>query len=57
MTLNGTPAQVIEQAATLRDCGVRHLVVGNISTLQPDLRKALASTLVFAKTLRRMKRL
>lgn len=57
ITLNGTPDDVAGQAAELRDHGVRHLVVGNISTLQHDIRKALTSTLVFAGALRQLRKL
>jgi len=57
VVLNGIPEEVIDRAAELRDHGLRHLVVGNVSTLQSDLRKALASTWPFAKALRGMRKL
>ena len=55
--LAGTPAEVIEQAAQLRDAGVRYLVVSNVSILQPKLRKAIASYAPFFAILRRLKTL
>ena len=41
--LNGTPDQVIEQAAQWRDCGVRYMVLANASFMQRSLRKGLTS--------------
>ena len=35
--LNGTPDEVIEQAAQWRDCGVRYLVLINVSVMQRSL--------------------
>jgi phthiodiolone/phenolphthiodiolone dimycocerosates ketoreductase len=55
--LVGTPDEVIEQAAELRDHGVRYLVVSNISILQPTVRKSLASVPPFFKILRGLKKL
>ncbi|OBA99037.1 photosystem I reaction center subunit VIII [Mycobacteriaceae bacterium 1482268.1] len=55
--LNGTPDEVIEQAAQWRDHGVRYLVAANVSILQPSLRKGLASSAPFFKILRGLKRL
>jgi phthiodiolone/phenolphthiodiolone dimycocerosates ketoreductase len=55
--LNGTPEEVIEQAAEWRDHGVRHLVVANLSMLQPSLRKGLATGAPFFKILRGLKKL
>jgi phthiodiolone/phenolphthiodiolone dimycocerosates ketoreductase len=55
--LTGTPDEVIDQAAELRDHGVRYLVVSNISVLQPTLRKSLASVPPFLKILRGLKKL
>jgi phthiodiolone/phenolphthiodiolone dimycocerosates ketoreductase len=55
--LNGTPDEVIEQAAHWRDCGVRYIVLVNASFLQPSLRKGLASTMPFNKIVRGLKRL
>jgi phthiodiolone/phenolphthiodiolone dimycocerosates ketoreductase len=56
-TLNGTPDEVIEQAAQWRDCGVRHLVLVNAGPLQRSLRKGLASIQPFNKIIRGLKRL
>jgi len=56
-TLNGTPKEVIEQAAQWRDCGVRYMVLINASTLQRSLRKGLASVQPLNKIIRGLKRL
>jgi phthiodiolone/phenolphthiodiolone dimycocerosates ketoreductase len=56
-TLNGTPEEVIEQAAQWRDCGVRYMVLINASPLQRSLRKGLASIQPFNKITRGLKRL
>jgi phthiodiolone/phenolphthiodiolone dimycocerosates ketoreductase len=55
--LTGTPDDVIAQAAHWRDNGVRYIVVGNLSTLQPSLHKGLAASLPFANILRGLRRL
>jgi phthiodiolone/phenolphthiodiolone dimycocerosates ketoreductase len=55
--LTGTPDDVIDQAAEWRDHGLRYLVVCNASILQPNLRKALASSAPFFKVLRGLKKL
>jgi len=55
--LNGTPDEIIEQAAQWRDSGVRYLVLVNASVLQRSLRKGLASTVPFNKIVRRLKKL
>jgi phthiodiolone/phenolphthiodiolone dimycocerosates ketoreductase len=55
--LNGTPQEVIEQAAEWRDHGLRYLVVANVSILQPNLRRSVASGAPFFKILRGLKRL
>jgi alkanesulfonate monooxygenase SsuD/methylene tetrahydromethanopterin reductase-like flavin-dependent oxidoreductase (luciferase family) len=55
--LNGTPQEVIEQAAEWRDHGLRYLVVANMSALQSSLRKGLGSSTPFFKILRGLKRL
>jgi phthiodiolone/phenolphthiodiolone dimycocerosates ketoreductase len=51
------PNDIIDQAAEWRDQGVRHITLGNISTLQPNLRKGLESTLPFLQVIRGMRRL
>jgi phthiodiolone/phenolphthiodiolone dimycocerosates ketoreductase len=55
--LNGTPDEVIEQAAQWRDCGVRYMVVVNVSFLQRSLRKGLMSVQPFNKIVRGLKKL
>jgi phthiodiolone/phenolphthiodiolone dimycocerosates ketoreductase len=55
--LTGTPDDVVEQAAHWRDHGVRYAVVVNISTLQPSLRRGLATSIPLAKILRGLKQL
>ena len=56
-TLNGTPEEVIEQAAQWRDCGVRYMVLINAGPLQRSLRKGLASVQPLNKIIRGLKRL
>lgn len=53
----GTPDEVIDQAAEFRDHGLRYPVVLNISTLQPSLRRGLAANVPFAKILRGLRKL
>jgi len=55
--LTGTPEDVIDQAAEWRDHGLRYLVVGNASAIQPSLRKGLAAGGPFFNTLRGLKKL
>jgi phthiodiolone/phenolphthiodiolone dimycocerosates ketoreductase len=55
--LNGTPDEVIEQAAQWRDGGVRYFVLINASIMQRNLRKGLASQLPFNKIVRGLKKL
>jgi phthiodiolone/phenolphthiodiolone dimycocerosates ketoreductase len=55
--LVGTPEQVIDQVADLRDRGLRYLVVSNVSILQPSLRKGLTATMPFHAVLRGLKKL
>ena len=57
MTLNGTPNEVVDQAAVWRDHGVRYITVLNLSTVQPSLRKAAATSMPFLKVLRGLKKL
>jgi len=57
MLLNGTPDEVIEQAAQWRDCGVRYMVVANVSFMQRSLRKGLTSVMPFNKIVRGLKKL
>src|SRR3979490_1351873 len=55
--LTGTPDDFIDQVAQWRDHGVRYIVVCNISTLQPSLRKGLTASIPLATILRRLKKL
>lgn len=55
--LNGTPSEVIEQAAEWRDCGVRYIVLGQMSYMQPSLRRGMASMLPLSKIARGLKKL
>ena len=55
--LNGTPDEVIEQAAQWRDSGVRYMVLVNASPMQRSLRKALTSVQPFNKIVRGLKKL
>jgi len=57
VTLNGTPDEVIEQAAQWRDGGVRYLVLVNASVMQRSLRKAFASQMPFNKIVRGLNKL
>lgn len=55
--LTGTPDEVIDQAAEWRDHGVEHLVVNNVSVLQPALLKGVASNASFFRVLHGLKKL
>ncbi len=55
--LNGTPDEILDQAAEWRDCGVRYMVLINVSLFQRSLRKGLASLMPFNKIVRGLKRL
>lgn len=57
MLLNGTPTDVLEQAAVWRDHGVRHLVVVNFGPMGPKVRNAASMLLPFNKVVRGLKRL
>jgi phthiodiolone/phenolphthiodiolone dimycocerosates ketoreductase len=57
VVLNGTPDEMVEQAAQWRDCGVRHMVVANVAPMQRSLKKGLASMASFATFIRALKRL
>lgn len=50
--LTGTPDEVIDQIAHWRDCGVRYIVLSNMSLVQPSLRAGLASLTAFNKVVR-----
>jgi phthiodiolone/phenolphthiodiolone dimycocerosates ketoreductase len=55
--LNGTPDEILEQAAQWRDCGVRYVVIVNIGIMQRSLKKGLATLAPFMKVIRGLKRL
>ncbi|MEH3130470.1 MAG: LLM class flavin-dependent oxidoreductase [Mycolicibacterium neoaurum] len=55
--LHGTPADVVDQAAQWRDCGVRHIVLAQMGFMQPSLAKGLASVAPYARICRLLKRL
>jgi phthiodiolone/phenolphthiodiolone dimycocerosates ketoreductase len=55
--LNGTPDEVIEQAAQWRDSGVRYMVVLNLSFAQRSLRKGVMPVPPFNKIVRGLKKL
>ncbi len=57
VTLNGTPNEVLDQAAQWRDVGVRHIVVANLSAGTLHLRQALGSALPFTQVLRGLRKL
>jgi phthiodiolone/phenolphthiodiolone dimycocerosates ketoreductase len=57
MILNGTPEEVLEQAAEWRDHGVRYLVLVNVTPLQRSLRNGLAAMPAFTRILHRLKKL
>ncbi|RUP31779.1 MAG: LLM class flavin-dependent oxidoreductase [Mycolicibacterium sp.] len=57
MFLHGTPGDVLEQAAEWRNYGLEYVVVGNLSGLQPSLRRGIAATAPFMKVLRGLRKL
>lgn len=57
LLLAGTPDDVIDQLAEWRDHGLRYPVIGNLSAVQPSLRRGLAANLPMAKILRRLRKL
>ena len=57
LMLNGTPEEVIDQAAEWRDRGVRYMVVMNLSQFHRRLRKGLASIQPFNKIISGLKKL
>lgn len=57
MALVGTPAQVVDQAAEWRDCGVRYVVIVHMSPMQRSARHGLMSQPPFLKVIRGLKRL
>jgi phthiodiolone/phenolphthiodiolone dimycocerosates ketoreductase len=57
MILNGTPDDVLEQAAEWRDHGVRYIVVVNFGPMQPGVRGAISTVRPFNKVVRGLKHL
>jgi len=57
MMLNGTPDEVVEQAAQWRDHGVRYLVLANMGMMQRSLRNGLAAMPAFTRVVHRLKKL
>jgi phthiodiolone/phenolphthiodiolone dimycocerosates ketoreductase len=55
--LNGTPDEVVEQAAGWRDRGMEYAVICNVSAVQPSLRRGLAATVPLMRILRQLRRL
>jgi phthiodiolone/phenolphthiodiolone dimycocerosates ketoreductase len=55
--LNGTPDEVLDQAAQWRDCGARYMVLLNSSFVQRSLRKGLAAAIPFDKIARGLRKL
>ncbi|SOX56071.1 LLM class flavin-dependent oxidoreductase [Mycobacterium ahvazicum] len=53
----GTPDEVVEQFAEWRDQGLRYLVVGNASAIQPSMTKGMATTRPYLKVIRGLKKL
>jgi phthiodiolone/phenolphthiodiolone dimycocerosates ketoreductase len=57
MLLAGTPDEVIDQAAEWRDCGVRYIVLANVTSMQRSLRNGLLAGPAFFKIARGVKKL
>ncbi|MGB3287574.1 hypothetical protein [Mycolicibacter algericus] len=55
--LVGTPGEVIDQIAVWRDCGVRYIVLANLSALQRSLRNGLTAVVPFHRIVRGIKKL
>jgi phthiodiolone/phenolphthiodiolone dimycocerosates ketoreductase len=55
--LVGTPDEVIDRAAEWRDCGVRYIVVANLSSMQRSMRAGIAANAQFSKIVRGLKKL
>ncbi len=57
MLLSGTPDEVLERAAEWRDCGVRYMVLANLTVMQRSMRRGLAGMAPFFKIVRGLRRL
>jgi phthiodiolone/phenolphthiodiolone dimycocerosates ketoreductase len=55
--LNGTPTEVVEQAAAWREVGMRYIVVQNQGPVQPSFSRGLTSTTSFNKVVSGLKKL
>jgi phthiodiolone/phenolphthiodiolone dimycocerosates ketoreductase len=55
--LTGTPDEVVDQAARLRDSGLRYAVLCNMSFAQPNMRRGMAASIPFTRILRQLRRL
>ncbi|GFG87861.1 MAG: hypothetical protein WBH51_19775 [Mycolicibacter algericus] len=53
----GTPGEIIDQIAVWRDCGVRYIVLANLSALQRSLRNGLTAVVPFHRIVRGIKKL
>lgn len=57
MYVCGTTDEIVDRAMEWRDAGVRYLVVANIGPLQRNLRKGMLSQALFARAVRKLKKL
>ena len=55
--LTGTPDEVVDQVAKLRDSGLRYAVLCNMSFAQPNMRRGMAASIPFTRILRQLRRL
>ena len=55
--LTGTPDDVVDQAARLRDSGLRYAVLCNMSIGQPNIKRGMAASIPFTGILRQLRRL
>jgi phthiodiolone/phenolphthiodiolone dimycocerosates ketoreductase len=55
--LTGTPDEVVDQAARLRDSGLRYAVLCNMSFAQPDMKRGMAAWIPFTTILRQLRKL
>jgi phthiodiolone/phenolphthiodiolone dimycocerosates ketoreductase len=55
--LTGTPEEVVDQAATLRDSGLRYAVLCNLSFAQPNMKRGMAASIPFTRILRQLRKL
>jgi phthiodiolone/phenolphthiodiolone dimycocerosates ketoreductase len=53
----GTPDDVVDQAARLRDSGLRYAVLFNLSFAQPNMKRSMAATVPFTRILRQLRKL